>query len=172
MSTRSAGTWGLRVTVLPSRADRPTVTRLPRRKPAGSGSGPGRARSVKPLTSGAQRQRARAHNRCRGNNAPGDWGRQFFGCGPAGQERHRGDHALRPLAHSNSDEGKVISILERWAKEQFSINPERYPNGGEYLDKLIFMLRQEVLRYRGPSPDILLGLADWLGITDKKYSNY
>ena len=54
-------------------------------------------RSTRPRDRGGrERQRERADHRRRGRDAPRDRGRELLGCGPARQERYRGDHALRP----------------------------------------------------------------------------
>jgi hypothetical protein len=45
--------------------------------------------------------------------------------------------------YSDSDEGEVIAILEKWGEEKFVTRPELYPNGGEYLDKLFSKLKMK-----------------------------
>lgn len=42
--------------------------------------------------------------------------------------------------YSNSDEGRVISILRRWGEEKLTSKPETYRDGGDYLDQLFFKL--------------------------------
>ncbi len=45
--------------------------------------------------------------------------------------------------YSDSDEEEVISILKKWGDEKFTVSPEKYPDGGEYLDKLFLKLNQK-----------------------------
>ncbi|MGD9534395.1 MAG: DUF4157 domain-containing protein [Candidatus Nitrosocosmicus sp.] len=46
--------------------------------------------------------------------------------------------------YSDEDESKVISILYKWSQIKYTTNPEWYPNGGEYLDKLFSKMTQEI----------------------------
>jgi hypothetical protein len=50
---------------------------------------------------------------------------------------------LDEVHYSDSDEGQVISKLRRWGEEKFTTNPGRYPDGGEYLDRLFSKLARK-----------------------------
>jgi hypothetical protein len=45
--------------------------------------------------------------------------------------------------YSHADEDLVLEILRQWGSERLTNQPSRYPNGGEYLDRLFQMLRRK-----------------------------
>ena len=47
------------------------------------------------------------------------------------------------LNNSIANEGAVIASFQRWGEEKFATDPQQYPNGGEYLDKLFLMLKRK-----------------------------
>jgi hypothetical protein len=50
---------------------------------------------------------------------------------------------LNEARYDDADEGQVLDILRRWGEEKLTIRPERYPNGGDYLDQLFGRLRRK-----------------------------
>lgn len=47
---------------------------------------------------------------------------------------------LDEIHYSDSDEQAVITILKKWSEEKLTSNPQLYPKGGEYLDRLFSKL--------------------------------